>query len=63
MLVDGTLSANSPPPRHGFSLVNCGEEGFLLFGGLSSSMGGVLNDLWRFDGQEWEEITANGESN
>ena len=58
MLVDGTLTATSPSPRHGYSVVNCGDEGFMLFGGFSSIQGIALNDLWRFDGVEWLEVSA-----
>lgn len=59
-LIEGALVPASPPPRHGFTVVDCGPEGYVLFGGLST-ISGLLNDLWRFEGQAWQQITPNCE--
>ncbi|XP_067940717.1 multiple epidermal growth factor-like domains protein 8 [Watersipora subatra] len=54
-LLDGILVQESPDPRVGFTVVDCGPEGSVLFGGLSTQQG-FMKDLWRFDGVSWHFI-------
>jgi len=48
-----------PLSRTGQTVVHCNQRGFILFGGLSPRHG-VLEDVWRFDGFQWQRLDTNG---
>jgi hypothetical protein len=58
----------SPPPRQSHAMVFDARRGVtVVFGGMSSApvggRGGILEDLWEFDGQAWRQVAfTNGPS-
>lgn len=58
---DGSIAGQSPPSRFGQSVVDCGQHGVIMFGGMSTS-DGVLNNMYRLDAYLWSSISVNGKS-
>ena len=54
--------ANSPPPRARAGMTSkllAPQQEIVLYGGhsaISGSSWGVLNDMWTFDGVDWEQV-------
>lgn len=51
-------SENMPPPRLNHRMVIDGNNNIYVFGGVGSGNNAFLNDLWKWDGQNWTWISG-----
>ena len=55
-----TTTTNTNPPQRRECPGTASFTDMYVFGGKSGHSGGVpLNDLWKFDGSTWTQLTAN----